>query len=55
MHNSFDDLLEALKETTQWIAKVAADHDQGQSKNLGLRASRALKRVNKAITKAEGK
>lgn len=46
------ELLEVLKDSTKWIAKVASDYDQGQSKYVGSAASKHLKRVNKVINKA---
>lgn len=33
-------LLNALKESQKWVAKVAADYDQGSSAHIGLFASR---------------
>ena len=47
-----DTLLEACKSSTKWIAKVAADHDQGQSKYIGTAAKRTLKQINKVIEQA---
>lgn len=46
-HKAAEDMYEALKESSMWVAKMSADGN--------LIAGRVLGRINKALRKAESK
>lgn len=50
--NCHEELLKMLKESVQWVAKCAADHD-GEGDIIGVRAKRVVENMEVIIAKAE--